>query len=409
MRRWHLAPFIVLAAFIAFIPLDAGPAPRIVAIGDVHGADVAFVSILQRAGLIDSQRRWTGGTAVLVQVGDFMDRGPGDRAVMDLLIALEAQAAAAGGRVQALLGNHEVMNLLGENRDVAPEVFQSFADDRSESRREQGFQAEAKIRRGQSLDKAAWLAAHPPGFIEYHEALKANAPYGRWLRSKPILAEIDGTVFMHAGINPDFTKDSLDSINRRVRKELSEWDDGVRWLEQHDLAPSFSKLSEIVAAAEAELTRLQAKFKRETFSDDDVSTTNILRPVVSVGSSSLLNPEGPLWFRGYSTWTDEEGAGRMAALLRKYRVKRFATGHTPQLPGHIRTRFGGALFLIDTGMLDGRFFPGGRPSALEIVGDAATPLYVENASAPIVSRALVPSSVNSRIRTAPSPVPRALR
>jgi hypothetical protein len=377
MHRCHLASLFLLTAFIAFIPLDAAPPSRIVAIGDIHGADAAFVSILQRAGLIDSQRKWTGGTTVLVQNGDFMDRGTGDRAVMDLLIALEAQAAAAGGRVQTLLGNHEVMNLLGENRDVAPEVFQSFADDRSEWRREQGFAAAAKINRGQSLDKAAWLAAHPPGFIEYHEALKPNAPYGRWLRSKPILAEIDGTVFMHAGINLDFTKDSLDSINRRVRRELTEWDDGVRWLEQHDLALPFSKLSEIVAVAQAELLGLKAKRKRETFSDDDVTITRILMPIATIGESSLLSPEGPLWFRGYSNWTDEEGTSRMAELLRKYRVKRFVTAHTPQLPGHITTRFGGTLFLIDTGMLDGRFFPGGRPSALEIVGDTTTPLYVE--------------------------------
>jgi hypothetical protein len=377
MRRCHLASFVLLAAFIAFIPLDAAPSPRIVAVGDVHGADVAFVSILQRAGLIDSQRKWTGGTAVLVQTGDFMDRGTGDRAVMDLLMTLEAQATAAGGRVQTLLGNHEVMNLLGENKDVAPEVFQSFADDRSESRREQGFQAVSKLSRGQSHDKAAWLAAHPPGFIEYQEALKPNAPYGKWLRSKPIVAEIDGTVFMHAGINPDFTTDSLDNINRRVRRELTEWDDGVRWLEQHDLVLPFSKLSEVVAAAQAELTRFETKRKRDSVSDDDITAAKILVPLANIGPSSLLNGEGPLWFRGYSTWTDEEGAGRIAALLRKYHLKRFVTAHTPQLPGHITTRFGGTLFLIDTGMLDGRFFPGGRPAALEIVGDTATPLYVE--------------------------------
>jgi hypothetical protein len=377
MRLRHLAPLLVLAAFIAFLPIAAAPSPRIVAVGDVHGADVAFVSILQRAGLIDSQRKWTGGTAVLVQTGDFMDRGTGDRAAMDLLMALEAQATASGGRVQTLLGNHEVMNLVGENKDVAPEVFQSFADDRSETRREQGFQAEVKINRGHSPDKAAWLAAHPPGFIEYHEALKPNAPYGKWLRSKPIIAEIDGTLFMHAGINPDYTTDSLDNINRRVRRELTEWDDGVRWLEQHDLVLPFSKLSEIVGAAQAELTRFEAKRKEGSVSNDDITAAKIVLPLANIGSSSLLHAEGPLWFRGYSTWSDEEGAGRIAALLRKYHLKRFVTAHTPQLPGHITTRFGGTVFLIDTGMLDGRFFPGGRPSALEIVGDAATPLYVE--------------------------------
>lgn len=377
MRRCHLAPLVLLAACTTFIPLDAAPPSRIVAIGDVHGADVAFVSILQRAGLVDTQRRWTGGTTVFVQTGDFMDRGPGDRGVMDLLMALEAQATASGGRVQTLLGNHEVMNLLGENKDVAPEVFQSFSDDRSESRREQGFQAEVKINHGRSVDKAAWLAAHPAGFIEYHEALKPNAPYGKWLRSKPIVAEIDGTVFMHAGINSDFTTDSLDNINRRVRRELTEWDDGVRWLEQHDLVLPFSKLSEVVGAAQAELLRVEAKRQKNSLSDDDITAAKMLLPLVNIGSSSLLNGDGPLWFRGYSTWTDEEGAGRVASLLKKYHVKRFVTAHTPQLPGHITTRFGGTLFLIDTGMLDGRFFPGGRPAALEIVGDAATPLYVE--------------------------------
>ena len=283
MRLRHLAPLLALAAFTVFIPLAAAPSPRIVAVGDVHGADVAFVSILQRAGLIDSQRKWTGGTAVLVQTGDFMDRGTGDRAVMDLLMALEAQAPASGGRVQTLLGNHEVMNLVGENKDVAPEVFQSFADDRSESRREQGFQAEAKISRGRSLDKAAWLAAHPPGFIEYHEALKPNAPYGKWLRSKPIIAEIDGTAFMHAGINPDYTTDSLDNINRRVRRELTDWDDGVRWLEQHDLVLPFSKLSEIVGAAQAELTRFEAKRKDGSVSNDDITAAKAMLPLANIG------------------------------------------------------------------------------------------------------------------------------
>ena len=58
----------------------------------------------------------------------------------------------------------------------------------------------------------------------------------------------------------------------------------------------------------------------------------------------------------------------MAALLQKFRVKRFVTGHTPQPAGRITKRFGGSLFLIDTGMLGGKFYPGGRGSALEIVG-----------------------------------------
>ena len=46
---------------------------------------------------------------------------------------LEEEAKRAGGRVEALLGNHEVMNLLHEFRDVSPVVYASFADARSEA------------------------------------------------------------------------------------------------------------------------------------------------------------------------------------------------------------------------------------------------------------------------------------
>src|SRR5690349_1766149 len=112
LLRLRLASAL-LAALVGLAPAAAPPS-RIVAIGDVHGAGEAFVSILQRVGLIDAQKRWSGGTAVLVQTGDLLDRGQDVRQVMDLLMALESQAEAAGGRVQALLGNHEVMNLIGE-------------------------------------------------------------------------------------------------------------------------------------------------------------------------------------------------------------------------------------------------------------------------------------------------------
>lgn len=369
---------LLLATLVAFATPAAAPAPRIVAVGDVHGAAGALVGILQRAGLIDAQRSWTGGTAVFVQTGDLLDRGTEAREVLDFLIALEPQAAKAGGRVRVLLGNHEFMNLLGETRDVAPELFARFADAQSESRREQGFQAASRISRGKPIDKAAWLAAHPPGYLEYRDAFSPKAPYGKWLRSKPIVAEIEGTVFMHAGINLDFTAESLDLINRRASRELAEWDQAFRWLVQHDLALPFFTTGEAIEAAASEYTRIVEKSKKNgVITEDDSSAAKILLPLINIGASSLLNPEGPMWFRGYGTWTDDEGAGKMTALLSKYRVKRFATGHTPQPAGRITTRFGGGLFLIDTGMLDGKFYPNGRASALEIVGDTVTPLYVE--------------------------------
>lgn len=373
--RWLLG--LALLALVAAVTLGAAATPRVVAIGDVHGAGDAFVSILQKAGLIDAQKRWSGGSAILVQTGDLLDRGQDVRQVLDLLMALEPQAKAAGGRVQALMGNHEVMNLIGENRDVAPELYQRFADAKSEQKREDAFQIASKLNGGSTIDKAEWMTAHPLGYIEYREALAPNAPYGKWLRSRPIAAEIDGTIFIHGGINLEFTTDSVDNINKRVRRELAEFEDGFRWLQQHDLAAPFSTLSEIAKAAQNEWVKLDAKRKRDSLTDEDITEAKLLVPILKIDSSALLNANGPLWFRGYSTWTEQEGSQLMPALLKKYKVKRFVTSHTPQSSGQITTRFGNTLYLIDTGMLDGKFYPGGRPSALEINGDTVTPIYVD--------------------------------
>ena len=128
-----LAGIGLLIALLA-LPLSqqvwgAKTSPRVVAVGDVHGDLDALVSILQKAGIIDDQRRWSGGTATLVQTGDILDRGAQDRQVMDLLMELEREAPKGGGRVVVLLGNHEMMNIMGDLSYVAPAVYNSFVDD----------------------------------------------------------------------------------------------------------------------------------------------------------------------------------------------------------------------------------------------------------------------------------------
>ncbi len=78
--------------------------------------------------------------------------------------------------------------------------------------------------------------------------------------------------------------------------------------------------------------------------------------------------DGPLWFRGYDKWTDEEGTAQIGKVLEAYDATHVAVGHTVQRGGRIRPRFDNKVFLIDTGMLS-TYYPGGRPSALEICGD----------------------------------------
>src|SRR5436853_3856406 len=108
-------------------PTEAAAANSVVAIGDVHGDFDDFVTILQKAGLIDEQHHWTGGKTTFVQVGDLLDRGPKPREVMDLMMGLEKEAGQAGGRVVSLLGNHEKMNMMVDLRYVTPMNFASFA------------------------------------------------------------------------------------------------------------------------------------------------------------------------------------------------------------------------------------------------------------------------------------------
>jgi hypothetical protein len=114
---------------------------RVVAVGDVHGSIDGLTSILTETGLIDEQNRWAGGNAVLVQTGDLLDRGVAVREVMDLLMRLQQEAPATGGRVIVLLGNHETMNLAAIVRDVNRDVYAAFADEDSDRRRNDGFKA----------------------------------------------------------------------------------------------------------------------------------------------------------------------------------------------------------------------------------------------------------------------------
>ncbi|MFF5919499.1 metallophosphoesterase [Streptomyces flavochromogenes] len=91
-----------------------GPGPLYV-VGDVHGYLDELVEALRAQRLIDENGSWAAGNARLWFLGDFTDRGPDGIGVIDLVMRLSAEAAAAGGYCKALMGNHELL-LIGAKR-----------------------------------------------------------------------------------------------------------------------------------------------------------------------------------------------------------------------------------------------------------------------------------------------------
>lgn len=372
-------------------PLTAQAAERVVAIGDIHGAFDEFKRILKAAGVADDAGRWTGGKTALLQTGDYMDRGTGTRAVLDLLMALEPQAKSAGGRAFAVLGNHEVMNLIGDTRDATPEIFATFADPKSASRQKEEWEryarlGPAKVAKGEAVPavyqqtEQAWLAAHPLGYVEYRDALGPRGKYGAWLRTKPIVTEYGGSIFMHAGIAPDRAPDKIEELNVRVRDEIERLDRFVKRLVDAKLAlPSFT-LQEILAVAVNEITVANTLIAAAKASGEELDRSKLnlallkeAQDVLTIDQWVVVHPEGALWYRGLSTLPDDSTGGPFAALLQRYGAKRFVTGHTPQQDRSINVRYGGRAVLIDTGMLTSYYK--GRASALEIVGDKLTAIY----------------------------------
>jgi len=353
----------------------ADPSESLVAIGDVHGDFDDFVAILQRIGLIDKQNHWKGGKTTFVQVGDLLDRGPKPREVMDLMMALEKEAGQAGGRVVSLLGNHEMMNMMGDLRYVTPVNYASFADSNSEKRQKSAYDEYvqwrnkhaaliAELSQPMELTEAEWMARHPLGFVEQREAFSPKGEYGKWLRGHNALAQIGEEIFLHGGIHPDLAKMKVDALNSRIRDEIKAFDEVKQYLQDEGVILPFFNLQEITNAAQAEVIA-----ERKSLVPASEERQAKILEFLKYGEWLSVKPVGPLWFRGYDQWSDEEGTAEIGKILEAYKVAHIVVGHTVQRGARIRPRFGDKVFLIDTGMLSS-YYPGGRASALEICGDA---------------------------------------
>jgi hypothetical protein len=175
---------------------------RIVAIGDLHGDFEKFTAVLHLCQLSRNeggQERWIGGATHLVQTGDVLDRGPDSKKVMDLLMSLETQAQKAGGRVHALIGNHEYMVMSGDLRYVSDGELAAF---------------------GEGPRGVPPLQPLPQPLPRFRAAFSATGTYGRWILSHNSVVRINDTLFMHGGLSPRYLNRDIAELNRFVVAEL---------------------------------------------------------------------------------------------------------------------------------------------------------------------------------------------
>jgi hypothetical protein len=380
LRTPHHRTIAVLLLALALCAAAAwagdGPRPwrwtgveRVVAIGDVHGAYPELVELLEESGLISEERRWIGGAAHLVMLGDLIDRGSQSREVLDLLMELQRQASDAGGRVHLVLGNHEVMNLTGDLRYLAAEDYAAFAGEETRKMRKSAIKRRIVVAAGRGSDtrsiRSEIAANCPPGFFARRHAFSTEGRYGTWLLDQQIMVVIDDVAFVHGGLSPTLLAIEPDQINRVAMEELRDFLEAQRELQRIGTIGFEMSYRQQVQIAMDLLA--MADSGRPA---DDVKSA---RRMVEAHEGLAIGSNGPLWYRGSSLAPADEESDVVDEVLEHIGARRVVVGHTPSHTHRIMTRFGGAVVRADTGMLASHY--GGLASAVELRNGVAFARY----------------------------------
>ncbi len=188
------------AAHPAIVEVDE--ADEVYALSDPHGHYDELVKVLSANRVIASASgstdptkvKWTGGSAILLVLGDLIDKGENSLEVIDMLRTLEQQAPKSGGRVIVLMGNHEAEFLADPKNDKAT----------SKGQDETGID----IQLGKSDVDPSKVAA-----------CKDSDGRGRWLADLPLAARVKKWFFAHGGNTGGRSlADLRDKLERSIAK-----------------------------------------------------------------------------------------------------------------------------------------------------------------------------------------------
>lgn len=161
---------------------------KVIALSDVHGQFGILKKLLLANEVIDGKDHWKYGNGHLVIVGDNLDRGDQVLEILWFLFYLQKEAEHAGGKVQVLLGNHEIMVLQGDIRYINKKHYYTSAIFKN----------------------------------QYYHFFRKGSVLGDWIASHKVLTSINKNLFVHAGVS-DAILDldlSLEEINNTFTKKL---------------------------------------------------------------------------------------------------------------------------------------------------------------------------------------------
>lgn len=322
---------------------------RIVTFGDIHGDILALHKFMQASQLLHVNSTitnpiWDGDDAIIVQVGDILDRGPNELFCLRYLASLARQADKAGGKFYILHGNHETLNANG--------LFQ-YTDEEGDVEIESVFGQEMdKVKSGGSKRWRLQYAGNQPSRWNAFEP-------GGWL-SEPLLKHmnvavvIGRTCFVHAGL----TKDHLEKFGgiTKMNDDVRKWY-GTKLPDdlQNDDGYKFQTVDEVIQNANA-----RAKYISKN------------QPP-SIGGG--IGAPSPVWMRDYSSPGDgvpkqpQRAQAMISECLRELSkevdddVERMVMGHTPQ--NSINSALQDRAWRVDVGASKGVM--NGTPEVLEII------------------------------------------
>lgn len=230
---------------------------RWVAIGDVHGDFDAVATILQGLNLIDNKGNWTGNDTRLIFLGDLNDRGGQSRLINNLTIRLSEEAPKTGGKVVALVGNHEAMVTQGDTRYVSPSTINYYQD----------F--------GKGTD----------GVVA---AFRGNTIYSQFNEQRNAIIQVGNTMFVHGALEEWILDRTPQEVNSTVRAWMryhqgkqSMPPENTKWVMEGD-GPFWSRIYQPFSPRENTQDPEVARFVRyiTLLTDAVVEKYNIKRVVV---------------------------------------------------------------------------------------------------------------------------------